>query len=265
VPGFLLARKEVTFREYLEFLNDPETLGRLARREPDAPGVKILIDTRDAEVQRILPEDGLVELIPKDSARRVLDPRSGKQIAVVFVEAVEGGDGYRLNRGFGITLECPVVGLQAIAGLEYARWLGRKYGGKWVFRLPTDLEWEKAARGVDRRMYVWGSYPDPIYAYCNSKFSAYRSDRNDLADTGTHPLDESLYGILDLAGSAKERVLTPIREGIPAQFGRFTTVRGGSWDDTDFRDFRAATRNRHPAGNAYLYLGLRLAADLLPE
>ena len=248
VPGFLLARKEVTFREYVEFLNDPATLGRLATRQRE--GVKPLIDSGDPEIQPYLHKSGLVELLPTDIQGRV------------YVVKAEDGEGYRMNpKMIGFSLECPVVGLQTIASLEYARWLASKYGGRWVFRLPKDLEWEKAARGVDRRLFVWGDYPDPIYAYCNSNPGSYKSNVNDLAETGTHPLDESVYAILDLAGSAKERVLAP---GRPQRRG-YTTVRGGSWDDTDYRDFRAATRNRNLAASGYLFLGLRLAADLPRE
>ena len=251
VPGFFLARREVTFREYLEFLNDPETLDRLATRDPLEKGVKLLVDSRDPDIQRILPVSGYVELIPHDIRQ------------VVLVEQSKGAGEYHLKPDYPIplSLDQPAVGIPPVAGLEYARWLSKRHGGRWLFRLPNELEWEKAARGVDRRIFVWGSYPEPIYAYCNSSLGLYRRG-NQISETGTHPLDESIYGVLDLAGSAKEPVLTPA--GI-LQAQRWATVRGGSWDDTHYMDFHAASRNRHPAVQGYRYVGLRLAADIPPQ
>jgi formylglycine-generating enzyme required for sulfatase activity len=199
------------------------------------------------------PRDKLVELIPGEGQR-------------FFLERESGAKEFRLNPLLGWSLDSPVVGVGLLTGLEYARWLTGKHQGRWRFRLPTDFEWEKAARGIDRRRFIWGNYL--VHSFMNSRPGSYRMafERvNDLAAAGTYPLDESIYGVRDLAGSAKEPVLTHEAAKLPPPLGRFSTLRGGSWDDTDHRDFHAATRNRRPPERGYYFTGIRLAADLPGE
>ena len=62
------------------------------------------------------------------------------------------------------TASMPVVGINAAAAKRYCQWYGRKHNLK--CRLPTVLEWEKAARGVDGRSYVWGSDYNPNFPPC---------------------------------------------------------------------------------------------------
>ena len=57
----------------------------------------------------------------------------------------------------------PALGVTYPAALAYADWLSRETGLR--FRLPTNLEWEKAARGADARSYPWGNDWEP--SYCN--------------------------------------------------------------------------------------------------
>ncbi len=96
----------------------------------------------------------------------------------------------------------PVVGITAQAAEAYCRWYGRQFG--MTGRLPTRLEWQRAARGIDARLYVWGDL--------------YQTGRALLADhpeiqkypagapVGSFTEDLSPYGAFDLNGNVRELV-----------------------------------------------------------
>jgi len=80
----------------------------------------------------------------------------------------------------------------------YAAWRAKIDGVPW--RLPTSEEWEKAARGVDGRLYPWGNEFDA--SFCNTREA--RRGRPMPSPVGTFPEDVSPYGVRDAAGNVIE-------------------------------------------------------------
>jgi eukaryotic-like serine/threonine-protein kinase len=118
----------------------------------------------------------------------------------------------------------PMVGVSFESARAYCRWRSQA-DPKISYRLPTDLEWEKAARPFPELAFPWGTQFDftaaPPLAWLHQ---AGPGAKPRTAPCGSHPKDRSLYGILDLGGNAAEWV-----EG---EFGgdrRFNVLRGGSW------------------------------------
>ncbi|RYE93834.1 MAG: hypothetical protein EOO75_03480, partial [Myxococcales bacterium] len=120
-------------------------------------------------------------------------------------------------------LSLPAFGLSLPCAEAYARWKSESTGRH--YRLPTEDEWEKAARGTDGRRYPWGDRFDA--AFCKMRES--RPDLPVPEPSGSFAHDVSPYGVRDMAGGIAEWV-TPSASH-PGAPSAQTATRGGAWCD----------------------------------
>jgi formylglycine-generating enzyme len=153
----------------------------------------------------------------------------------------------------------PVVGVSARDAEDYCRYVGG--------RLPTDDEWEKAARGEhDARNFPWGDVWDKRLA--NHGGEDGRDEASDgqrfLAPVATYPEAASPYGALDMAGNAWEWTSSPfspgMRVGRTAPAGGTRSIRGGSFRSTAIM-LRVAYRAGLGASEHASDVGFRCAYD----
>jgi formylglycine-generating enzyme required for sulfatase activity len=146
----------------------------------------------------------------------------------------------------------PVVNVSWNDTQTYCRWAGRQ--------LPTQAQWEKAARGTDGRTYPWGeglACDKANYKDCNVGHPV---------DVGSYPDGASPFGALDMAGNIFEWVADWYSEsyysGSPPSnpqgpdSGQYRVIRGGSWLNVP-QDVRAANLGRLTPDKRYGNLGFR--------
>ena len=220
LPGFLVGRFPVTVGAWTEFLND------LHARDPEEAWRR---------VPRLAAQSGepraYFERPPPDGA---------------YAPPAEDRDGDRWS------LEWPVMGISWHDAVAYAAWITERTGVH--HRLPTEWEWEKAARGADGRCYPWGDLFD--HAFCNAGGSVW--PRPVPMPVGSFAHDCSPYGVRDLAGGVAEwcsdrRVCSD---------GRVEhAVRGGGWMSLPHQ-CRSARRMFKDPDVVMTSTGVRLVRDL---
>ncbi len=141
----------------------------------------------------------------------------------------------------------PVVGVRPADVRAYLAWRSARDGVD--YRLLTEHEWEKVARGAEGRPYPWGDRPEP--AFCHHLGSDGRAPY--LRPVGAVEADRSVYGVRDLAGGVREYVG-------PLDGERRPTLRGGSWL-FPFSECHLATRATLGDTAPLVGLGFRLAID----
>lgn len=158
----------------------------------------------------------------------------------------------------------PVVNVTWFDALAYCAWLAEMTGKP--YRLPSEAQWEKAARGEDRRSYPWGARWDR--GRCNTL------ERGLHATTPVgafSPDGDSVYGCADMAGNVWEWVLdwysrdyyavsTAFTDPLGPTHGAVKVIRGGSFN-ADSRQARVTTRAYANRNMGRAELGFRVALD----
>lgn len=225
VDSFLMESTEVTFDQYVAFLNV---------RGPDAhinrcagfPCIQTQNESRDAPI--------------------------------IF-------DGTTYSIGVGLS-QHPVYGVTWYGAREYCEAVGR--------RLPTEAEWERAARADDGRIYPWGNTWDNALA----KTRLPRDAPPGSLQVGSLPLGASIYGVFDLAGNVAEWMSDyyserhydeQARQGNAVNprgpiIGQQKVLRGGSWDGLPFFS-RTVHRQSARPDDFRRWIGFRCVEDTVND
>ena len=235
VDAFIMRRHPVTNREYLAFLDDLVARGDENAALAAAPRSHLGL-VEGAEVRLAFD---------RDAAGRFVLP-----------EVVSGPPWQP---------DWPVVQVDWHGAMAYSRWLAGQTGHGW--RLPDELEREKAARGVDGRVFPWGDHGDTTFA----RVLASDTGEPGRAPVDGFPLDESPYGVRGLAGNTRDWCINVWKHEGPRVEGErlvvdaaapddadFRSIRGGSWNST-LPYSRCAARFAGRPGACWLVTGLRLA------
>ncbi len=159
----------------------------------------------------------------------------------------------------------PVVNVAWDDAAAFCRWLSQATNR--TFRLPTEAEWEKAARGTDARLYPWGSAWDPARANCQPAPAAATGTTTPVGRYS--PLGDSPYGAADLSGNVWEwcadwfdgqtyarRAARPVRDPQGPATGPGYVARGGAFN-TSAKQVRCAHRNWYYPDDRRPDLGFR--------
>jgi serine/threonine-protein kinase len=169
----------------------------------------------------------------------------------------------------GVTVfgpDWPATGVPWEVARAYAAWKAEANGLPW--RLPTEAEWEKAARGVDGRPFPWGDFVDPAFAHIRTAAMP-RNPRR----IGACPEDLSPYGVEGMGGNVRDWCADRFAAEQPASIRQqrsispdagpadVRAVRGGSWR-LPAESARVTTRTGLRADQGHPDVGFRLARSL---
>ncbi len=242
----------------------------LGRPSPNIP-VKIKTAEKDVMPQVYIPE-GIFIMGSDDDPKSKEFPAHGVFINAFWMDKIEVSNAMykkcvdageclppvpRLNPYYGkwIYRDLPVVYANWYAAETYCAWAGR--------RLPTEAEWEKAARGTDQRRYTWGE------ERANPRLANFdESLMGEMLPVFRYPLGASPYGVLNMAGNVREWVAdwfdkayyanSPKANPTGPENGFERSLRGGAYD-ANADSITTINRFRHEPDSAGLSRGFRCA------
>ncbi len=236
LDGFVIRKHPVTNAEYVEFLNALSAEGRAEEALNYCP--------RQAPGGSMREDSLLAYLLDQRAGRYALrEPETDGTLPVVFVDWH--------------------------AATAYAAYLARRTGLPW--RLPSELEWEKAARGVDGRFMPWGDHVEPTWACVAGS----HPDRQRVMSVNNYLTDVSPYGVRGMAGNVRDWCLDRWTLEGPRVEGDIVRVeaapdtssdrllRGGAWISVGDMA-RLAVRYSAPPSKRHGVLGFRLARPITP-
>ncbi len=253
------------------------TASRAAGKE--AP--QVLISKRDLAEMRLIPEGEFV--MGRSKGYPDERPEHGVLVKAFYIDTYEvtnkqygqflkspAGRGHEPDQPYGDYMpadyftsgrynDYPVVNVSWYDAKAYCEWVGK--------RLPTEYEWEKAARGTDGRIFPWGMEWDEKRCNWDDEGSNYQADGYKfIAPVGSFPAGVSPYGLHDMAGNAWEWV-EDWYTGYPGSnrkdpdYGEiYKVLRGGSWLRYPL-GVTATARDYSDPALRFNSIGFRCAAD----
>jgi formylglycine-generating enzyme required for sulfatase activity len=167
----------------------------------------------------------------------------------------------------------PIAGVSWLDAQAFTMWLSATTGAR--YRLPTEAEWELAARGFEGHTDPWGSVPGQPQKDGNWGLTAtehLKSPLPPVRPVGSYPRDRSVFGVMDLAGNVSEWCLDEYDPTYfawspddnpqgPVEMRGVKVRRGGSWNSPWSNGF--AVRRSHSASNLpYTGFGFRVVREL---
>jgi len=139
-------------------------------------------------------------------------------------------------------LNHPVVNISWNDAQTYASWIGK--------RLPSEEEWEKSARGTDKRIYPWGNE-------FNDHFCNLLRKQKETTSVKKYPLGRSYYGLYDMGGNVWEWTNTALDEE-----QKLYIIKGGSWSNNE-TTVRCSYKTTEYANKKYDNIGFRCAKSII--
>lgn len=214
--GYLIRTYPVTIREYCEFLND------LAREDFD--------EAKSRSPRSVDQSKYYLSIDPEQ--RRLSVPETDPE-------------------GHEWKSDWPVIMINWYDARKFLEWKSARDGV--TYQLPTEVQWEVAARGVDQRVFPWGNGFDPTL--CRMVDTQY--GRPIPTSVGSHPYDRSPFGVFDMAGLVLEWTRTPSGADDAEQY----IQRGGSFHSPS-NWCRAASRKSNQADQPNISFGFRYVLEL---
>lgn len=235
LPAFSIDEHEVTIAQYKEFLD--------------------FLEANPGEAKNFAHPD-----MPEGKSHVPLDWADNNQLEPPMPGYYKRAVRWKQYKDAPLDVDSPVFNVDWFDAYAYAKWRGR--------RLPTEQEWEKAARGTDGRKYPWGNEEDPQRASTGHDFDPNPKKGGAIdgfkrwSPVNQPAGDVSPFGVLGMAGNVSEWTATmaPSEDGMG---GEVPVIRGGNWGNPEHN----VTRRRaildplQPQDT----LGFRTASDAPPQ